>query len=139
MPSISGASLVYSSGATDSDVFNPLTRWIDAGLVKNARAVLKMESDTDYCQVTAAYQTCNDPQANPDTAAAFQILAGDPEADTDQVLTDEGVSYPNKWNDVSSSTNGKKHVRFGVLVRNDTANEDRQCCLASLKVDYKTE
>jgi len=134
MPSVSGSGLCVSSASTGSHLYNFLSSWLSTQGVEEIQAVIKMESDSGYCQISPGYQLCDNPDGTLQTPVQFGTGGA-----SNQSLSADGVDYPPSdapWDDVSSSTDDYQFIRFGLMVQNDSGT-NREFCIGSIKVNYR--
>jgi hypothetical protein len=121
-----GESVVISSTTNGSPNFIPLTQWVRASEVLKARATLEMRGQANSCQISGAYQTSDD-----------QITVGTPTAlVASNFLTADGIQFPSTFPDISTATNAKGWVRFGLLCQ-PASGTAVSGCWASIKVDIQ--
>lgn len=121
-----GEGVVVSSPTNGSPNFIPMTQWIRASEVLNARATLEMRGQSNSCQINGAYQTSNDQIT---LSAPTSLIAGG------SYLTAEGYQYPTAFQDISASTNGAGWVRFGLQCQPAATGGGVAGCWASLRID----
>ncbi len=116
---------VWSGGSDSTPIFIPMTGFGSTAGVHQVRPSMEMRASSGACEIKFGYQLANDTES-PETAVAVGSF-----------LSSEGFSYGSSFTDISSATELKLYIRWGVWVQ-DTSGTKIEMCRASIRVDIES-
>lgn len=120
-----GPTVVWSSQQTNVWLFHPLSGALPSGGVKKVRVSFEMAQNTGLCKIRPALRMSND-GATWDTPQAIGAAT----------RNSDGITYGAAFEDMSTYTEAKSFVQYGIEVENDSGSVV-ESCKATLKVDIE--